>query len=144
VFIAQPAQAAETCSGALIESRPVSAANASNTRVGELRLYWDGAAGLNCAMFVHVGLSYGIAAETFVKIRVCTQTTPSFTCDLYTGRQFTSDFDGPQNFSYYAGPVVVNGVGHCVYAEGYIKWGGTKRSAYTHDLAGHQASHCGN
>jgi hypothetical protein len=140
---AQPAQAAESCSGALVESRPISVANASNTQVGELRLYWDQAAGLNCAMFLHVGVSYGVAAETQVKIKVCVQTTTQPYCDLYTGRQFTSDYDGPKNYSYYAGPVVVNGVGHCVYAEGYIMWGGKKYERYTHDSAGNQATHCG-
>ncbi|WP_394616326.1 hypothetical protein JNUCC0626_42760 [Lentzea sp. JNUCC 0626] len=118
-FVVAPAQATEfgaqagSCSGSVTYQRSVGG-------VGQLKIFYSN--GSNSACFYHIGAAAGKAAETYVEIYKCVETSgegnPNCT---YT----SFDSDGPGNWKEYAGPVGVSGTANvCVAAFGYIVWGG--------------------
>lgn len=89
----------------------------------ELDIWWDAAHGSNCAEMVHRGAAYGHAAFTEVDLYTCATDTPGQFCSpLGQGTPYSASDQG--GYSYYAGPVSVLAAGHCIYAVGYLNWGG--------------------
>ncbi|GGM78150.1 hypothetical protein GCM10011609_12410 [Lentzea pudingi] len=95
--------------------------------VGQLKIFYSG--GSNNACFYHIGAAAGKAAETFVDIYKCTETSG----EGQAGCTFSQyDSDGPGNWQSYAGPATVTGTANvCVLATGYIKWGGKIHEVYS-------------
>jgi hypothetical protein len=120
--------------GSLIESDPI---KSGSTTLGYLNVYYNSANGYNCAETTSASATYGVSKFTSVWIYTCTQTSPGSTC---TARSEYAPYMAVDqgNYSYYAGPVGVNGSGHCIYAWGEIDWTGGE----AHDVDTGGASHC--
>lgn len=134
-----PATVTSQCTsslGTLIETDPI---KAGSTTLGALNVYYNSANGYNCAETTSATATYGVSKYMQAALITCTQTSTSSTC---TPR---SENDGPYyasdegSYSYYAGPVGVNGSGHCIMAFGEIDWKGGDYTVNTH---GGGASHC--
>jgi hypothetical protein len=115
---AAPANAAVSCSG-------TKSYDASITGVGELTIFYNTTnAGTNSACFYHLGAARGVAAETYVVIDRCVETSGK-------GQPCTADRSSSPdlgNYAYYAGPRGVTGTANrCVAAFGYIVWQGILR-----------------
>lgn len=118
------ASAASACSTNLVDSKPLRSPSGANSGIGRLELYYNSSTGNNCAMVVHTGASYGVAAETYVSIIRCAETVWDGKCDGGSG--FDSDYG---NFSYYAGGVRVHAPNNCISTQGSIKWNGVYHTA---------------
>ncbi|TQF05420.1 hypothetical protein E6W39_28275 [Kitasatospora acidiphila] len=92
-----------------------------------VHLFWDSSTGYNCAVNVKASGLYGVQTITSVTIKECGGDTPS-TCSNIVDTQ-----DNTNEFYYYAGPVKVNGQGHCI-----------ELSAYTENTLGEAASYSSN
>lgn len=113
-----PSPQAVSCSGDITYSRT------HPSGLGELTIYFNTSnGGTNSACFYHRGAAYGHAANTYVEIIRCTETSgEGQPCTPATN----PDSDGG-SFEFYAGPVGVTGTAnHCVAAAGYIDWNGTR------------------
>jgi hypothetical protein len=122
--------------GTLIETDPI---KAGSTTLGYLNVYYNGSNGYNCAETTSATATYGTSKYMQAALITCTQTSPSSTCTPRSennGPYYASD-EG--SYSYYAGPVGVNGSGHCIMAFGEIDW---KGGDYTINTHGGGASHC--
>jgi hypothetical protein len=104
--------------------------------IGYLNVYYNSSNGYNCAEVTSASSTYGVSKGMMAAIMVCTQTSPSSTCTQYSSSKPYTDAD-ENYYSYYAGPVGVYGVNHCIQAWGYIEWGGVNRYVETSG-----ASHC--
>ncbi|MEV6624350.1 hypothetical protein AB0M83_44275 [Amycolatopsis sp. NPDC051106] len=114
---AAPANAAVSCSGTKTYNDSRGALG-----LGELTIYYNSAdGGTNSACFYHLGALYGVAAETYVRIERCVETSGE-------GQYCTPDRSSSPdtgNYKYYAGPRGVTGTAHrCVAAVGWVYWGG--------------------
>ncbi|MEH0841707.1 hypothetical protein V6U81_04835 [Micromonospora sp. CPCC 205711] len=119
---AQSAQAA-SCSGYLI-NRTV-AKTSSGVTVGELVVYYNSSTGYNCARFNHLGPTYGVASQTYVLLKRCTNGTSADLCWAETEDRSLGDY------AYYAGPVQVYAPNNCVGAQGYVTYQGKYVWAYS-------------
>ena len=79
------------------------AAPDGGTRIGELDIYYNASTGVNCAMTVHGGPTWGVSLPTWVYIAKCQATTPTGTC-----YEVADDYDGPGPFSYHGSRHEVN------------------------------------
>lgn len=111
--VAQPslASAASSCSGSRIEHL---AEDDSGMNYGYLDVYWNSSTGLNCAMNNKTHF-YGTATFTYAYISVCSETVPGGRCTRTAYQQDPPNGQTPW-FSYYAGPVSVSAVHHCIYS----------------------------
>ncbi|MFI2362443.1 hypothetical protein [Promicromonospora sp. NPDC019610] len=112
------------CTSTLVDSEPLRSPSGANSGIGRLELYYNSSTGNNCAMVVHTGASYGVAAETYVSIVRCAETVWDGECNEASG--FDSDYG---NFSYYAGGVRVSAPNNCISTAGSIKWNGVYHTA---------------
>jgi hypothetical protein len=112
------------CTGNEVSDSPYAVRTPSGAVFSYVHLYWNGSTGKNCAVNVKTGSLYGIATNTGLVITECVEDTPGGNCNPL-GK------DDPQNgnFRYYAGPVSVSGVGHCVVVQ-----------AWTDDNSGNEAN----
>lgn len=120
VAVAAPAQAAVSCSGTLSYSRTISKVGGGS--IGELAIFYNTTnGGTNSACFYHRGVSYGVAAPTYVRAYRCAETSgEGQPCTVVA-----SSTPDSNNYAYYAGPRGVTGTAnYCVAAIGYIDWGG--------------------
>ncbi|MFF7865364.1 hypothetical protein ACFZCT_02715 [Streptomyces qaidamensis] len=119
LFAPAPAQAATSCSGTVTHSQPIKIPGRS-TVVGELTIYYNSSnGGTNSACFYHRGPSYGVAAETYVAIYRCAQTSG----EGQMCRNTTAGDIDDGKYAYQAGPVGVTGTAnYCVGAQGWIEW----------------------
>ena len=108
--------------------------------LAELDLYWDAAHRTNCVKMAHLGAAYGHAAHTNVQIFTCTTNTAGQTCYVLSENPpyYGSD-DG--NYEYYAGLASVTGSAHCIYAAGFLDWGGRTYKIETSSTGA--GTHCG-
>ncbi|SBT51007.1 hypothetical protein [Micromonospora auratinigra] len=128
--VAAPAQAANGCSGTLVEARSIT--NGSGTKIGEIQLYWDAARGRNCASTVHTGSTWGVSLYTLVEVFVCPTGSPS---SCKQGADVPSKHG--DYVSYYVWEDSVLSSGRCVWARGWIDTGPTTYIAAT------TPGHCG-
>ncbi len=112
---AAPANAAVSCSGTKTYD-----SSSGTLGLGELTIYYNSSnGGTNSACFYHLGATYGVAAETWVKIERCVET--SGVGQLCTPDRSSSPDTG--NYKYYAGPRGVTGTANrCVAAIGWVFW----------------------
>ncbi|EST27189.1 hypothetical protein N566_23440 [Streptomycetaceae bacterium MP113-05] len=119
------------CSGSLIDSYPVLD---QGSTWGTTYLYYDASTGDNCAVAVKSSGGYkGTASLTRVQLERCESSTPG-TC----GDTDASIEDAGQ-YSYYAGPVVLNAAGRCLNISAEI-WDPTQVEVARIDYT---AVHCG-
>ncbi|HET6705399.1 hypothetical protein [Amycolatopsis sp.] len=114
---AAPASAAVSCSGTKTYDNSSGASG-----LGELTIYYNSAdGGTNSACFYHRGATYGVAAETYVVIERCVETSGE-------GLPCTADRSSSPDlgvYKYHAGPRGVTGTANrCVAAVGWVYWGG--------------------
>ncbi|SEF32483.1 hypothetical protein SAMN05421837_106280 [Amycolatopsis pretoriensis] len=112
---AVPASAAVSCSGTKTYD-----SSSGTLGLGELTIYYNSSdGGTNSACFYHRGASYGVAAETYVKIQRCVETSGE-------GQPCTPDRSSTPDtgiYKYYAGPKGVTGTANrCVAAIGWVFW----------------------
>jgi hypothetical protein len=119
--------------GTLIETDKLTA---NSTTYGYLNIYYNSANGYNCAETTSASATYGKNKIMAVELDVCKQTSSSDTCTTISYSKPYEDTDTGY-YSYYAGPVGVNGKGHCIHAAAEINWNGY---AATYNTGG--ASHC--
>lgn len=117
--------------GKLVDSYPI---KAGGTKIAELDLYYNSSTGYNCVYTRSVGSSYGKTKFMRVAISVCSETKSGSQCHALKGSQYYASDEG--NYKYYAGPVGVNGRGHCINAYGYVD---RSHSVFSSP----NASHCG-
>ena len=117
---ATSASAVTVCSGSQISSTKYVTYN--GTRIGALKVFYNGSTGNNCAQFEHVGPAAGVTRYTSVLLQRCSQVNPGNGCTV-TAQQFDEG-----NYSSYAGPVSVYAPNNCVRAYGEIYWAGAYRS----------------
>ncbi|GHO45910.1 hypothetical protein [Ktedonospora formicarum] len=117
--------------GKLVDSYPI---KSGSTKIAELDLYYNSSTGYNCVYTRSVGSAYGKTKFMRVSISVCSETKPGSKCHARSGSQYFAEDAG--NFKYYAGPVGVNGRGHCILAYGYVN---PSHSIFSTP----NASHCG-
>ncbi len=114
---APSAQAANGCTGALVEVAPFawSLDGVHTTTFGELQIYYDAGKGKNCVSMVHRGSTWGKAYITRAEVQVCDR-APGGGCYFY----------GPAgvdqgNYGYYANAwTPVSSRGRCIVAKGWI------------------------
>lgn len=122
LFMSQPTQAATTaisCSGSV--TARYYATYPGVGVVGELIVYYNSTnGGTNSACLYHRGPTSGVAGETTVWIRKCSQTSGEGKRCAQIG--FDEDSG---NYSFYAGPVGVTGTANnCVAANGWVEYRG--------------------
>lgn len=117
---ASSAQAATSCSGTI--SADYTFTYPGEGVIGELTIYYNSSnGGTNSACFYHRGSAAGVAAETYVAIMRCSQTSG----EGQTCHNNTAPNDDLGTYSSYAGPVGVTGTANnCVGAIGWIVWHG--------------------
>jgi hypothetical protein len=98
------------CPGSLVDTIPVQIGD-FGTVVGDVYVYWDGTD--NCAVAVDPSQN---AEGISVSIRECQETVMTDECTPKTGWVT----DSSSSYKWYAGPVSVNAVGHCVSVTGTI------------------------
>ncbi|MGW3458059.1 hypothetical protein ACWDE9_00240 [Streptomyces olivaceoviridis] len=120
LLISTPAQAATSCSGTITHTETFS--YPGEGVIGELTIYYNSSnGGTNSACFYHRGRAYGVAADTYVYIMRCSQTSGE---DQPCKSTFPGGTDRG-NYAYQAGPVGVTGTANdCVAAVGWIVWHG--------------------
>lgn len=119
-----PGMPACSVAGNPIDTYPVPGAPAT------LKLWYDSARGTNCARLVHTGSSVEVATPTMVRIWTCTTSTDGAECfRVDDAPPYFGHDDG--NYEYYAGTVSVTGRDRCIYARGYMDWGGARHSVNT-------------
>ncbi|GAB2713065.1 hypothetical protein [Kitasatospora kifunensis] len=126
------------CSGNDVSGSPYAVATTTGAVYSYVHLFYDPSSGDNCAVNVKTGSLYGTPTLTKVKLSVCSDPAPTTSC---SGWNLPSQEDPTNNstlYAYYAGPVTVPGVGHCiaVYAE-------TDRTASDFATYWSGAFHCG-
>ncbi|MEO3791098.1 hypothetical protein ABGB14_12825 [Nonomuraea sp. B10E15] len=113
VTVSQPALAADGCSGKLLQTRNMK--DNGGRVIAKLHLYWDGTR--NCAVLRATSASVATKKTMSVTLLTCARSAKGKrTCDPRIGRAY----DGGQ-FTYYAGPVRLNGVNKCVAASGTFR-----------------------
>jgi hypothetical protein len=113
------------CAGSEVSGSPYPVRNSAGTIYSYVHLYWDGSTGKNCAVNVKTGSLYGPQTDTGLQLTECVEDTP-------TPQRTCNPLEQPgqdDNFRYYAGPVSVDGVGHCVVVQ-----------AWTDDTSGNEAT----
>ncbi|MGV9913383.1 hypothetical protein [Streptomyces tendae] len=132
LFMSQSAQAAATaisCSGSVTARYYANYPGVGV--VGELIVYYNSTnGGTNSACLYHRGPASGVAGDTNVEIRKCSQTSGE-------GRSCTMiGWDGDRgNYSSYAGPVGVTGTANnCVSVRGWVEYRGVLISASGADV----------
>lgn len=123
-IVASPAPdataAAGTCKGSLLTSVP--AKRGDGRVVARLGVYYNRSTGVKCAVFQHVGPTYGKRLFTHVDITRCVRTTSSSGLPYCSPRGTTVKNEG--RFTTYAGPVKIRAKGSCIRASGYMKLSG--------------------
>ncbi len=116
--------------GSLVESKSIK--DDGGHVIGEMDIYYNSATGYNCAYTQGRGQARGTSTVKGVAIFTCKQTKPGDSCD-HTGKM-----QDEGDYLYYAGPVGLNGKGHCIAVIGWVVWKGVSHDTYTRN-----ASHCG-
>ncbi|MEG3175762.1 hypothetical protein U1872_05935 [Sphingomonas sp. RB3P16] len=111
------------CGGKLIEYVPFTV---NGQKIGQLQLYYNAQNGMNCAVMLHGGATWGVARDTGVALFRKRRGD-----QYYTEPAFERD-----TFRYQAGPIRTAGDGWCVKGGGGITHGGKHYTLYTGD-------HCG-
>ena len=119
VGVAPMASATQTstgCVGTLVQDTGIS--NSAGTVVAYVEIYWDASTGQNCAMLVSSSATWGISKYMDIHMIECESDTPqrAYDCVVVPGQ----NPDNGGDFSYYAGPISVNGAGHCIYVEAQV------------------------
>ncbi|WNO66223.1 hypothetical protein OG830_21250 [Streptomyces sp. NBC_00121] len=127
LLISTPAQAATSCSGTVTHRQSFS--YPGEGVIGELTIYYNSSnGGTNSACFYHRGQSYGVAANTYVAIYRCSQTSG----EGNECHNVTAGTPDEGRYASYAGPVGVTGTAnYCVGAIGWIEWHGTNIGVFT-------------
>lgn len=120
-IVASPAPdataAAGTCKGSLLASVP--AKRGDGRIVARLGVYYNRATGVKCAVFQHVGPTYGKRLFTHIDITRCVKTTSSSGLPYCSPRGDTVKNEG--RFTTCSGPVKVRAKGSCIRASGHMK-----------------------
>jgi hypothetical protein len=116
--------------GTLVESQAIK--DAGKHVIGELDVYYNSATGYNCAYTQGLGQARGTSTVKKVRIYSCTATKPGNNCGPHLSAMVDEG-----DYLYYAGPVGVNGKGHCIVAVGFISWKGQDYSVETNPFVGH-------
>ncbi|BFV55032.1 hypothetical protein KCMC57_up01360 [Kitasatospora sp. CMC57] len=121
VLPAAPASAAGWgCSGSEVSGSPYAVTTGGGAVYSYVHLYWDSSTGENCAVNVKVGRLSGTPTLTEVALTACREDSPvgggptQCTAIEYPMDPSRSDI----YYSSYAGPVTVNGAGHCIMVTG--------------------------
>ncbi|GIJ44987.1 hypothetical protein Val02_18730 [Virgisporangium aliadipatigenens] len=135
---ATDAHAASGCTGSLIEKQT---ATRNAQAIFELQVYYNSSTGMNCAVALHRGVTYGKAYPTQVYIIACVETSPSNQCRTRTlvADPPSADVSKYGNWSYLAGPVSVYGRGRCIHAEADMRYD----ALGPHLATAGAATHCG-
>lgn len=131
-----PASAA-SCSGSQIEHL---AEVDSGTNYGYLDVYWNSSTGKNCARNNKTHF-YGTPSFTYAYISVCSETVEGGRCTRTAYQQDPPNGSTPW-FSYYAGPVSVSAVNHCIFAFGETSVSSTSVPWTASAATSPFASHC--
>ena len=113
--VASATQTQTGCVGTLVQDTPIS--DDSGKVLGYVEIYWDGSTGQNCAMLMSSSADWGVSKMMEIHMVECESDTPqpAADCRAVPGQNPTDD----GNY-YYAGPISVNGAGHCIYVQGYV------------------------
>jgi hypothetical protein len=106
--------------GTNIDTIPLSA---DGITLGYIKVYYNNANGYNCAETISSSTTNGQNKYMTVQLIACQETSPSNTCTARSYNKPYDDYDA-DNYSYYAGPVGVDGTGHCISIYGKITWNG--------------------
>jgi len=132
---AEVAAALSSCPGGRIEHIPM---NSGSTTLAFLDVFFDSSTGNNCAMTVAAGNASGHATSIDVLLVRCKETSPGPTCTFDGTPQTDPNPSDPGPFHFFAGPVLVNAPGHCIFAKGDLTFNGVTVHGF---LPG--AAHCG-
>ncbi|MFR9725193.1 hypothetical protein ACL02R_17770 [Streptomyces sp. MS19] len=103
------------CNGSLINTYPVR--TPAGAVWGNIRLYYDGSTGRNCAVNVKTAAGgSGTRGWTSVNLYRCASSTPGRPCRW---QDETYDGDGGP-YAYYAGPVSIPAAGKCIRVTGFV------------------------
>ena len=124
-----PASHAAACPGNLIFSQPIR--DGQSRAIGELDIYWNAAAGTNCAVTNHGGRTWGKSYSTSVTLWRCAK-------NEHQGDFCSSGLDQAvwerNYFAFQAGPVSMYTANRCIFAAGEIVIDGIPYATYTSDL----------
>lgn len=129
------------CGGRLVGHYPVKArVDGQRKKIAELAVFWNQAAGRNCARMNHAGPTWGKRLRTRVFLAPCLERKPNRTC-TYHGSKARRDIG---QFKEYAGPVSVKARNRCIHAAGTITFRGKRHSVVAHPKGKPlYAYHCG-
>lgn len=123
-----------SCPGVRIEHIPM---NSGSTTLAFLDIFFDSSTGNNCAMTVAAGSASGHASSIDVFLVRCKETSPG-PCTFDGTPKTDPNPSDPGPFHFFAGPVLVNAPGHCIFAVGDLTFNGVTVHG---SLPG--AAHCG-
>ncbi|GAA1182668.1 hypothetical protein GCM10009664_56030 [Kitasatospora gansuensis] len=118
---AAPASAAGWgCSGTEVSDSPYAVTTGDGDVYSYVHLYWNGSTGRNCAVNVKAGRLSGTPTLTQIALLACRQDGPvGGSASQCTAIEYPMDPSRSDiYYSSYAGPVSVNGSGHCIMVTG--------------------------